>query len=85
MQILSNARLKVVARNQRTGNDGKNYFNLAVLVEGQAGNISCTEEAYKGACPDMDNDVVLAFNDQYKSIRIMSAEPCNPKASTASK
>lgn len=85
MQILSNARMKVIAKNQRTGNDGKEYYNLAVLVEGQAGNISCTEEAFKGAFPDMDNNVVLAYNDQYKSLRIMSAEPVSAAAKAQSK
>lgn len=73
MNIQSNGVVTVLAKNERTGSNNQTYYNLAVLIGGEAGNLSCTEEAYNDAVPNEENDVVYAYNDQYKSMRIIQA------------
>lgn len=74
MTIQSTGKIKVLAKNVRDGRErNSKFYNLAIMVEGEAGNMSCSEEAYEGAAVDEINDVVYAYNDQYKSFRIISA------------
>ena len=75
MNIQSVGRLMVLAKNEREGSNRQMYYNLAVLTDGQAGNISCTPEAYDKAVINTENDVVFAFNDQYKSFRVVDIIP----------
>lgn len=71
MNIKSTAKLLVLAKNEREGNNRQMYYNLAVMSEGEAGNISCTQDAYDKAELNTMNDVVFAYNEQYKSFRII--------------
>lgn len=75
MTVQSNGKVMVLAKNVREGSNRQMYYNLAILVDGQAGNISCTEEAYNNAVTGMENGVVYAYNDQYKSFRIVEIVP----------
>lgn len=75
MNIQSTGLVRVLAKNKREGRDRDGrpamYYNLAIFVEGEAGNISCTEEAYNNAVPEALNNVVYAYNETYKSFRII--------------
>ncbi|MCM1047373.1 MAG: hypothetical protein NC433_02980 [Clostridiales bacterium] len=74
MIITSEGKVKVLAKNSQLGRDGKTtYYNLAVLVNGEAGNISCTEEAFNNAVEDTINAITFVYNDQYKYFRIQNA------------
>ena len=91
MTIQSTGKIKILAKNVRDGRErNSKYYNLAIIVEGEAGNISCNEEAYEGAVENEINDVVYAYNEQYKSFRIISAHKAveytvkNPAASSGS-
>lgn len=72
MVITSNANVLVISRNETPSRDGKStYYNLAVMQNGQAGNISCTEEVYDRAVEMKETEVSLTYNDEYKSLRIV--------------
>lgn len=78
MTIQSNGKIMVLAKNVRESRDSRNsqkFYNLAILINGEAGNISCTESAYNDAVIGKENGVIYAFNDQYKSFRIVGIVP----------
>ncbi len=75
MNIQSKGTVMVLAKNVREGSNRQFYYNLAILTEGQAGNISCTPEAYDKAVIAAENEVIFAFNDQYKSFRVVDVIP----------
>ncbi|MDD6811687.1 MAG: hypothetical protein PUD93_07480 [Lachnospiraceae bacterium] len=75
MKIQSNAKLNIIAKNERQATDGKSYYNVAVLLEGQAGNLSCTEDVYNDAVVGVENDVILEYNSEYKSLRLIAVHP----------
>lgn len=75
MKIRSNGKLKVLAKNSREGQNRQTYFNLAILIDGEAGNMSCTEEAFDSAKLDAVNDVTFEYNSEFKSLRIIDAYP----------
>jgi hypothetical protein len=85
MNIVSTAKVRVLAKNTRTGSNGQTYYNLAVLLNGEAGNLSCTKEAFDTAVENEDNTVVFAYNEQYKSMRITGTSPAYPAAKPAGK
>lgn len=79
MNIQSTAKAMVLAKNEKPSIDGKNtYYNLAIMVGGEAGNISCTEDAYKFAEIGVENELALAYNDQYKTLRVLDARAVTP-------
>lgn len=75
MNIQSKGIVMVLAKNVREGSNRQFYYNLAILTEGQAGNISCTPEAYDKAVIAAENEVIFTFNDQYKSFRVVDVIP----------
>lgn len=81
MRIQSSGKVLVLAKNEREGQNKQKYYNLAVLIGGEAGNLSCTEEAYNTAVAALVNDAAYEYNDQYKSFRIISAQPENEPCS----
>ena len=85
MTLTFNAKMLVISKNENESRDGKSmYYNLAVVQNGQAGNISCTKEVY-----DLINELMrevelqLTYNDEYKSLRItgVAGELSAPKPS----
>ena len=86
MIITSEGKARVLAKNSQLGRDGKTmYYNLAVLVNGEAGNISCTEEAFNNAVEDTVNAITFVYNDQYKYFRIQNACEASLGASPSAK
>lgn len=76
MNIKSNGKVLVLAKNAREGRErGQNYYNLAILIDGEAGNLSCSEEAYNKAVLNTLNGVIYAYNEQYKTFRIIDVVP----------
>lgn len=75
MKIKSNGKVKVLAKNSREGQNRQMYYNLAVLIEGEAGNMSCTEDAHLSAKVDSINNVTYEYNSEFKSFRIIDAYP----------
>lgn len=78
MNIRSNGKVMVLAKNSRESGDGRNrqtYYNLAILIDGEAGNISCSEDAYNKAVVGSINGVVYAYNEKYNSFRIIDIVP----------
>ena len=75
MNIKSVGNVLVLAKNERQGNNRQMYYNLAIMSDGEAGDISCTQEAYDKAEVYKPNDVVFAYNEQYKSFRVVDVIP----------
>lgn len=76
MTIQSNGKVMILAKNSRPSQDGRQtFYNFAIMIDGEAGNVSCTEEAYGKAATGVLNGVVYAFNDKYKSFRIVDIVP----------
>ena len=75
MNIQSTGLVTVLAKNKREGRDRDGraamYYNLAIFAGEEAGNISCTEDAYNNAVVGAQNNVVYAYNETYKSFRIL--------------
>ncbi len=72
MTLTFNAKMLVISKNENESRDGKSmYYNLAVVQDGQAGNISCTKEVYE-SIPELmkEAELLLTYNDEYKSLRI---------------
>ncbi len=72
MTLTFNAKMLVISKNENQSRDGKSmYYNLAVVQDGQAGNISCTKEVYESILELMkEAELLLTYNDEYKSLRI---------------
>ncbi len=79
MTITANAKVLVISKNKTPSRDGKTtYYNLAVMQNGQAGNISCTEEVYDRVAEMKETEINLTYNDEYKSLRITGAGMISP-------
>lgn len=86
MVITSEGKARVLAKNSEMGKDGKTtYYNLAVLINGEAGNINCTLDAYESAVEDAVNVLTYTYNSQYQYFRIQSACVASPEAAPAAK
>lgn len=72
MTINANAKIEVLAKNSREGENSQKFYNLAIMVNGEAGNISCTEDVYNMVTERAENNLVFAYNDKYKSFRAVS-------------
>ncbi len=79
MNIKTHGRVMVLAKNWREGSNRNIFYNLAIMNDGEAGNISCTSDAYDKAEVGKENDVVFAYNEQYKSFRIVDVIPPLPE------
>ena len=59
------------------GNDGRKFYRMSIDQDGEAGNISMSEEAYKSIQNTFKkySPVTLSceYNDQYKTMRIVGA------------
>ncbi len=72
MTLTANAKMIVISKNEKESRDGQTkFYNLAVVQDGQAGNISCTKEVYESMVELMkETELLLTYNDEYKSLRI---------------
>lgn len=70
MKIANQTKCKVLAKNSRTGNDGKTYYDIAVLCGSEAGNLSCKEEVYNSVTELGDYVFETIYNTEYKSFSI---------------
>lgn len=74
MRINTTSKVLVIAKNERQGSNSK-YYDVAVLVDGQAGNFSCSEDAYEMITVNAMNEVIWQYNTEYKSFRIVGIVP----------
>ncbi len=82
MTITANAKVLVISKNETPSRDGKDtYYNLAIMQNGQAGNVSCTDEVYELAVEMKETEVNLTYNDEYKRIRITGIGMITPHGS----
>lgn len=70
MKIVNQTKLKVLAKNSRTGSDGKTYYDIAVLSGSEAGNLSCKEEVYNTVAELGEYIFETIYNTDYKSYSI---------------
>lgn len=84
MKINSTATLIVLAANETPSFDGKNtYYNLALMQNGEVGNISCTKEVYEVVQHTMPQNVPTQFSlllqntagGKYDGFRIIDVLP----------
>ena len=59
--------------------DGKNYYQISIDQDGEAGSISLSEDAYKSIKDTFKKYVpyqlTVEYNDQYKSLRVVGIQP----------
>lgn len=89
MRIRSKAVLTIIATPEPSNINGKNYYRFAILSNGEAGNISCSEDAYNAVGHVSEGQFVpvvaeLVYNDAYKSMSIASVSFDIPKPASAS-
>lgn len=81
MKIQSQGTALVLAKTSRDGfsnNKPTTYYNLAILLNNnEAGNISCSEEAYQEAVPNKTYILYYEFNSEYKTLRVVGVMPCD--------
>lgn len=73
MDLQCEVRGILVGFNERKSEkDGKSYYSLAFMQNGQALNLNCTEIAYQDALNMQFQNVIMnsAFNDKYNSFRV---------------
>ena len=71
MKVSSIVKAQVLAKNTTKSQDGKStYYNLAVLVGGEAGNLKCTEEVFERAVIGEVAEFNAEYSDQYNSFRL---------------
>lgn len=76
MNIKMKATVLVLAKNERLGSNGRDkYCNIAVLSEKEAGNVSCTYDVYEKVEIGAENEILFAYNEQYKSLRAVDVIP----------
>lgn len=87
MKIQSTVRCTVLAKNEQKSQDGKNtYYNIAVLIGTEAGNLKCTESAYNEAMVGVLSDFIAEYNDSYNTFRLVAYKGAvnnAPKQATA--
>ena len=90
MRITTTAKITIIGRPDPTEMNGKRYFKLSFLCNGEAGTMSCTEDAYNiiGSIQDGQFVPVVAsfvYNDKYNSMSINAVSLSAPagKSGTA--
>lgn len=84
MTLTTRTTALVLAKNIQPSQDGRtNYYNLAIFADGAAGNMSCTEEVYDLVATGVENELIFAYNDTYKSMRITGARPVHAQPAPA--
>lgn len=84
MKIQSQGTALVLAKNSREGSNRQIYYNLAVLINNEAGNISCSQEAYEDAILYKTNILYYEYNSEYKSFRVVGIMPADSVLSSDS-
>ena len=73
MKVTGTVRAQVLAKNTTKSQDGKNtYYNLAVLIGGEAGNLKCLEDVFDCANVGEVTDFGYEFNEQYNTFRLVT-------------
>ncbi len=72
MTINTENKIEVLAKNSRKGDNNQEFYNLAVMVNGEAGNINCTEDVYNTVQVRAVNQLIYTYNDRYKSFRAIA-------------
>lgn len=71
MKVTSIVKAQVLAKNTTKSQDGKtDYYNLAVLIGGDAGNLKCTQDVYGRAVVGEVAEFGAVYNDQYNTFRL---------------
>lgn len=72
MRIRFTFKALVAGRSANTGKDGKMYYNLALVVDGQAGNVSCPKEVYDAVVLMKENMFRANYSFQWNRLTIES-------------
>ena len=73
MKLGSVSHVTVIAKGEPTRSiDGKTeYFKITVLQGAEAGQLSCPQDVYLGLSVGKEADLMLEYNDQYKSLKVV--------------
>ena len=87
MKVTSIVKAQVLAKNKTKSQDGKtDYFNLAVLIGGDAGNLKCTEDVFERAQIGEVAEFGAEYNDQYNTFRLVTyISPVKANSPTSAK
>lgn len=86
MKIQSTAKLQVIAKGEPTKSmDGKStYYKITVLQGAEAGQLSVSEDLYRLLSVGQTAALILEYNDQYKSLRVVSIDYASMSAMQSS-
>lgn len=76
MKIQSTAKLQIIAKGEPTkSQDGKTlYYKVTVLQGAEAGQLSVSEELYNLLEIGKTMSLVVEYNDQYKSFKVVNID-----------
>lgn len=72
MEIRFTFKALVVGRYENVGKDGKTYYNIALVIDGKSGNVSCTKDVYDRVAPMKENVFMAMYSLQWNRFSILS-------------
>lgn len=70
----------VLSVKEETMKDGNKYYKMAIMQEGEAGSISCTEDVFKSPFEPFKEYVLdLIYDDKYGRMRAVAFHPYTRK------
>lgn len=61
----------VVGKKETKSGDGKStYYKLSIVIDGEAGMVSCSEEVYQDAQVMKEFNMFFTYNETYKSLSL---------------
>ena len=66
----------VVGKKDTKSADGKStYYKLSIVIDGEAGMISCTEDVFTNADNMKEYNMFFVYNESYKSLSLKKIVP----------
>lgn len=72
MRVQFTFKALVVGHTSNEGKDGKTYYNLALVIDGSAGNVGCSEAVFKSAALMKENTFVGCYDFRWNRFWIES-------------
>ena len=70
----------VVGKKTTQSKDGNTYYKLSIVIDDEAGMVSCSQEVYDLVTPMKQYNMYFSYNETYKSLslkRIVPADESN--------
>ena len=72
----------VVGKKETKSGDGKStYYKLSIVIDGEAGMVSCSEGVYQDAELMKEFNMFFVYNETYKSLSLKRVVPAGAESS----